>query len=412
MAEKGIREHQAKRLLAKCTGKEYEGVLVTKESPLPSLARLHPWLKAKKLVVKPDQLFGKRKKHDLVLLNASFGEAETFIAAHIGKELTIDNITGTITHFLVEPYVEHSKEIYLAFTTEQETDVILFSEEGGIDIEHNWASIKRFEIPVLEQFNKKRFSETIASIEKKELFVSFVDVVYAAFVDLGFTFLEFNPLTISDDGVILLDVVDKLDECSSFENMKKWGNLEFPGQFGRTLTKDEVFIAGLDAKSGASLKLTVLNPRGRIWLLASGGGASVVLADTIANLGAAKELGNYGEYSGDPSTDETYEYTKTVLGLMLNHPAKSKALLIAGGIANFTDVAKTFTGIIKAIKEKQDDILKANVKIFVRRAGPNYAAGLENMRLLGEELGIPIEVHGPEMMMTAIIPLAISWVRQ
>lgn len=38
----------------------------------------------------------------------------------------------------------------------------------------------------------------------------------------------------------------------------------------------EAYIADLDAKSGASLKLTLLNPRGRIWTMVAGGGASVV----------------------------------------------------------------------------------------------------------------------------------------
>ena len=38
----------------------------------------------------------------------------------------------------------------------------------------------------------------------------------------------------------------------------------------------EAYIADLDAKSGASLKLTVLNPHGRIWTMVAGGGASVI----------------------------------------------------------------------------------------------------------------------------------------
>lgn len=38
----------------------------------------------------------------------------------------------------------------------------------------------------------------------------------------------------------------------------------------------EAYIADLDAKSGASLKLTLLNPKGRIWTMVAGGGASVV----------------------------------------------------------------------------------------------------------------------------------------
>ena len=38
----------------------------------------------------------------------------------------------------------------------------------------------------------------------------------------------------------------------------------------------EAYIAELDAKSGASLKLTILNKKGRIWTMVAGGGASVI----------------------------------------------------------------------------------------------------------------------------------------
>ena len=105
-----------------------------------------------------------------------------------------------------------------------------------------------------------------------------------------------------------------------------------------------MYIADLDAKSGASLKLTVLNPKGRIWTMVAGGGASVIYSDTICDLGGARELANYGEYSGAPSESQTFEYAKTVLGLMTRgtpHP-EGKVLIIGGGIANFTNVAATF----------------------------------------------------------------------
>lgn len=61
---------------------------------------------------------------------------------------------------------------------------------------------------------------------------------------------------------------------------------------------EEAYIADLDSKSGASLKLTILNKNGRIWTMVAGGGASVIYSDTICDLGGAKELANYGEYSG------------------------------------------------------------------------------------------------------------------
>ena len=86
----------------------------------------------------------------------------------------------------------------------------------------------------------------------------------------------------------------------------------WPAPFGRDLTKEEAYIQKLDASTGASLKLTVLNAEGRIWTMVAGGGASVVYSDAIAAHGFAHELANYGEYSGAPTEGQTYEYAKTI----------------------------------------------------------------------------------------------------
>lgn len=51
------------------------------------------------------------------------------------------------------------------------------------------------------------------------------------------------------------------------------------------------------------------------------------------------------------------------------------------------------------------------MRIFVRRAGPNYQLGLKMMRELGERLGVPIEVYGPEIPMTTIIPKAVAYLK-
>ena len=78
--------------------------------------------------------------------------------------------------------------------------------------------------------------------------------------------------------------------------------------------------------------------------MVAGGGASVIYSDTICDLGGANELANYGEYSGAPSQSQTFEYAKTILGLMTKGTPRTegKTLIIGGGIANFTNVAATF----------------------------------------------------------------------
>lgn len=119
-------------------------------------------------------------------------------------------------------------------------------------------------------------------------------------------------------------------------------------------------------------------------------------SDAIAAHGFASELANYGEYSGAPTKSQTYEYAKTILDLMTRGEPnpKGKVLIIGGGIANFTNVAATFSGIIQALTEFKVQLKTHDVRIFVRRGGPNYQEGLKKMRLLGETLGVEIQVFG------------------
>jgi succinyl-CoA synthetase beta subunit len=61
---------------------------------------------------------------------------------------------------------------------------------------------------------------------------------------------------------------------------------------------------------------------------------------------------------------------------------RPKVLLVGGGIANFTNVAATFKGLIKALREFDAKLKAVNARIYVRRAGPNYQEGLRMMREL------------------------------
>lgn len=421
MAQRGIREYDAKRLLAaelpKYMGGEfkYEGkvALVGPETNLTTLATEKPWLSSTKLVVKPDQLFGKRGKLGLLLLDADWNTAKKWIAERMNKETTVGKVTGKLTHFLIEPFTPHNEneELYVAIRDERENDIIYFSMKGGIFVEENWDKVVHIPVPVLSSIDKADIASKLSDLgNRRDAIVSFIRALYKFYAASGFTYLEINPFTFAKDGSIVpLDLVAKVDDTAVFDCRKIWGDLEFPKVFGTTTSKEEEYVKYLDEQSGASLKLTILNPKGRVWTMVAGGGASVIYADTVCDLGYSKELANYGEYSGDPSKELTYNYAKTLLDLMTRErDPKGKVLIIGGGIANFTDVAKTFTGIIDALKEYKQKLIDNKVKIYVRRGGPNYKEGLAKMRKLGESLGVPIEVYGPETHMTKIVSLALK----
>ena len=416
MAQKGIREFDAKRLLAKflpefVSNVKYDGkvVLVDPASDLSELPDDNSWLKETRLVVKPDQLFGKRGKNNLLLLDADLDSAREWIGVRMEKEVEVGSTKGKLTHFLIEPFIPHDNEYYVAIRSNRDNDIIYFSLSGGVDIEENWESVVEITLPASGGIDTAAIRDKLPleGLGEKDMVVDFVTGLYKYYRKLNFAYLEINPFTIKERNVVPLDMVARLDDTAAFECAEYWGDIVFPVGFGKNLTEEEEYIRSLDEKSGASLKLTVLNPDGRIWLMVAGGGASVIYTDTVVDLGMMGELANYGEYSGDPSTDLTREYARTILDLMTRSiDPQGKVLLIGGGIANFTDVAKTFTGIIRALEEYREKLIENNVKIYVRRGGPNYQEGLEKMRKLGDRLGVPIEVYGPETHMTKIVSSA------
>ncbi|KAG5441256.1 ATP-citrate synthase [Clonorchis sinensis] len=407
------------------------------------------------LVAKPDVLLKRRGKLGLVLAGKSLEETKAWLKDRVGTSFQVGRVTGTLSRFLVEPFVPHeqSEEYYICMYTERESNVILFHHEGGVNVGAVDEKAKRFEIPVSTMLSREAASQPVCTpdellesslfsdvddMQRRRILAEFVVDLHRVFDKLHFTFLEINPLVVcgwtacggakSDNLFVhILDVAAKLDQCAEFlfSANSLWSpqgqSLEFPFPFGRIQTPEEAHIAELDARTGASMKLSVLNPNGRIWTMSAGGGASVIYADTVCALAeqvkqeqgkgnGALDLANYGEYSGAPSEGQTYEYAKTILALMTRgnpHP-DGKILLIGGGIANFTNVAATFKGIMRALMEFKSELQRHNVRVFVRRAGPNYQEGLRIMRELGLTLEIPIHVFGPETHMTAIVSMAFG----
>ncbi|MBN2004844.1 MAG: ATPase [Anaerolineae bacterium] len=426
MARRAIREYDAKRLFAQILpeylpGFAYHGkvALVEPETDWDALVAARPWLATDRLVVKPDQLFGKRGKHGLLGIDLDLDGAKAWIAERMNKEISLGDVSGVLDTFLIEPFTPHAEdtEMFVAIRSERECDRVYFSRRGGIYIEENWDSVVQIAIPILEEPDAKKIAKQLPSGDQRNEVAAFIVGLHRFYTALAFTYLEINPFVWANGQVVPLDFVAQVDDTAAFEAGRKWADPEtgkpipFPPAFGMHRTPEEAYIHSLDEKGGSSLKLTVLNPNGRVWPMVAGGGASVIYADTVTDLGYAKELAYYGEYSGNPTTDETREYARTILDLMTRTPDPHnypKFLLIGGGIANFTDVAKTFVGIVDALREYKDKLRQNNVQIYVRRGGPNYQEGLALMRKLGEELGVPVKVFGPETHMTRIVALALG----
>jgi ATP-citrate lyase beta-subunit len=301
MAQKAIREYDAKKILQERWG-EYFGdtivyggktVQVTPESDWDRLKTENGWLKSGRLVVKPDQLIGKRGKQGLILLDADFETAKKWVMERMNKSVTIGQVTGILRQFIIEPFLPQKVEYYLAIKSDRASDTIYFSPSGGVDIEENWEKVVSIPVPVGTSIDDLdvagKLPDNLSGAEQ-EFFSAFIKGIYNLYRDLHFTFLEFNPLAVNGNEVTPLDTKARLDDTASYLCGKKWCSVSFPPPFGREPFPEETYIKQLDEGTGASLKLTILNPRARVWTLNAGGAFTPAEIEEMVEIGYLNAL--------------------------------------------------------------------------------------------------------------------------
>lgn len=390
MPRKKLSEFRAKTLLYASLEQSYEGVSI--DTTAEWQAEMGSIDQTCKYVVKVDQGVKGRYKRGLVKL----GRAHSDIVGDI-EELS----SKGFRYLLVEPQFDHpmNSEHYLAFERQRTGNIISFSNSGGVNVEVEAKAIRR--APFSTEVAKRAADalgvpiDTLKNLEK-------------SFDENYFSFLEINPFVVTNDKAHILDAAAEVDSEATFFVDERWAPADFRSYETANMLPEVEAVETLAAQSQASFRLAVLNPNGSIFLLLSGGGASVVLADEVFNQGLGRMLGNYGEYSGNPNTEETFIYTRQIISLMLKSTAPHKVLVIAGGVANFTDVRATFKGVIAALDEAKETMREQGIKVFVRRGGPFEVEGLSMMRSFLEQAGLLGEVSGPELMLASIITQATA----
>ena len=346
-------------------------------------------------VAKVDQGIKKRFKQGLVAVKQKPADLPKFFRTWEKRGFS---------QFIVEPYFPHeaAEEQYFSLERVRKGLRLLHARDGGVDIESHPEA-------VLQMILTEREDCVIAS-RKTGIPQSFLERLYDVFEQNFFAFLEINPLIVRGQEVTLLDAAALVDSAAQFFVKDVWGESDVVTS--KAKHPSEKAVEQLAATTPAALSLKVLNKDGALFFLLSGGGGSIVIADEVAARGMGKLLGNYGEYSGGPTREETYLYAKEVIELMLGSKSKKKALVIAGGVANFTDIKSTFAGIIDALTETAPRIRKAGIKIFVRRGGPNEAAGLKAMEEFLKKESLFGSVYGSNTIITRAVEDAIDFVQQ
>jgi len=373
MARVKLSEYAAKNLLVE----NYAGVALRMASLDDDVAKLEP---SQTYIIKVDQGIKKRGKQGLIRLNVLRDNA---------KQAVLELAEKGYDRFVAEPMVPHedSEEKYLSIERVRSGFKILYSSSGGVDVEEYPESIQQFdgidEVPL-----PRRFMEHCVDVMDRE----------------HMSFIEINPLIVRGEDCLLLDAAVLVDSAGIWQ--ASWGEDDIV-ELGQKSEAERV-IAELNDGSPAAFSFRVLNPHGAIWLLLSGGGASITIADEAANKGKAGLIGNYGEYSGGPTREETQLYTEAVVKQIFQSQAPRKAIVIAGGVANFTDVKKTFAGIIDTLSKYTNELRTADIKVYVRRGGPNEAEGLTSMKEFLVKNEILGSVHGSDTVLTAVVDEALE----
>ncbi len=391
MARKKISEFAAKRILYSFLEIPYKGVTINTDDKYYEdlLSKMED---GKRYVLKVDQGIKQRKKKGLVSFDVTKENIKSDIESLKEKGFS---------HFILEEFVEHDGygEYYLAIERIREGKRIHYSTQGGIEIESNKDSIITDILTGYSQY------EDISKILR--IPVETLESIITAFDNFYFSFLEINPLVVKDGHFYFLDTAVEVDSEASFFVEGAWSSSDFREGTRKDKTEEELAIEALKETTPAALSFQLLNPNGSIFVLLSGGGASLVTADEIYQKGKGNELANYGEYSGSPTEEETYLYVKNILSTLLRSTSHNKSIIISGGVANFTDVRITFKGIIRALSEVAEKLRSQNVKIFVRRGGPHQEEGLSLMKAFLEKENLMGEVHGPELVLTDIVEPAL-----
>lgn len=374
-------------------------VVVTSADELAKLGQVNDWMKQSKLVAKAHEALGSRFKLGLVKVGLDVNAAVAATKEMIGRQVG----SITVSQVIVSEMIPHKEEYYCAVKSTREGSEILVANCGGIEVESNWDRVKRLCLEVGE----KPAPDALERLAKDAGFSGplvkkmgdFAGKMFTCFDNEDAQYLEVNPTVIreSDGELVALDAVTLLDGDAKFRH-PDW-NFQFAAEFGRAYSKDEMDVMAVDSKIKGSVKFIEI-PGGDTAMLPAGGGASVYYSDAVVARGG--KLANYAEYSGDPPDWAVEVLTEKVCSL-----PGIKNIIVGGAIANFTDVKKTFGGIINGFRKAKADGKLKNVRIWVRRGGPREKEGLDAMRALKDE-GFDINVFDRNTPLTDIVDKALQ----
>ncbi len=398
-----LKEFEGKKLLEAVGILTSKGILVTSSDQIPSFQGPK--------MFKVQTLAGGRGKAGGIKVVNSQAEAKDFAEEFFSRTF----LNESIAEILIEEKLDIAQEFYLGimFDTCKKCPVLIFSLEGGVDIEElrkrKPEKIHLLDINYLHGLSKsllEHFFRRILSLDTEStprlnkdtttLILDLIDVslkLYHCFQQFDCRMIEVNPLIrTTEQKLIAADAVAVLDDDADFRREIKFSERTDI----RKATAREIAARQIDKDDyrGVAGK-TFLDLDGDIAILTSGGGASMTLMDSLINLGG--KPANFTEYSGDPPTEKVEKLTRIVLD-----KKNISGMLIGGVIANFTNIAATLQGVLNVLKERKPDF-----PIVIRRAGPHDEEAKEMINQAKDE-GFDIHYFDEKMPLTRAAEIVVE----
>lgn len=346
-------EHAGKRVLAQAGVPTPRGRLANSPEDAAQIAR-----EIGAVVVKAQVPTGKRGKAGGVKLATTPEDAAQAAQAILGMDIG----GHTVERLLVEERADIAREFYAAVLDDAKGPLVMFSTEGGMDIEEVAAerpeALRRCSVDIRDGFTLAQAQEMTAGLDVPDAVSDFLVALYQVWRTKDAELIEINPLAELKDGrVVALDCKFILDDSAVFRqsDIAGWGAPE-------TMTELE--------RRGRDLGLKYIELDGSVGVLANGAGLTMTTMDTIAHFGG--KPANFLEIGG-----EAYTKATPALQLVLANPqVKSLIINFCGAFAR-TDVMAE--GVVRAWLE-----LRPNLPAFFSIHGTNED---EAIRLVRERLG-------------------------
>lgn len=357
-------EHAAKPLLHSAGIKVPRGEVAASAEEAKSISA-----KFGRVVIKAQVPTGKRGNAGGIALvsdpDQAFDEAQRILNMQIGDH--------NVNVVLVEEQIAINSELYLAIVNdaENQSPVLLFSSEGGMDIEEIATSHpdKLIKIP-LDIRNDMNVGLVVSKLPvidglDPERLGEFAHRLFDVYRTNDAELLEINPLVVSEtqddkgrteNELVALDCKFTLDDSA----VKRQQKLAQSG------TPDKLTELELRA---SELNLKYIELEGSVGVLANGAGLTMTSMDAIRHFGG--EPANFLEIGG-----ESYRYGKEALELVLaNNRVKSLLVNFCGAFAR-TDVMAE--GVIEGWRK-----LNPNIPIFftIHGTGEDEAIEMVNQSL-------------------------------